>query len=102
MTDGELLLKENIDKIRHIPCIVNQGRYDMVCPAKTAYDLFKQWPEIEFNLIPDCGHAAKDPGMLHSECGTSFEQGYKSLANLSPLLFVLADLIQSTDKMKSV
>lgn len=67
MTDGQILEKQNVDKIRHIPTVINQGRYDAVCPAKTAYDLFKQWPEVEFNLIPDSGHASKEPGMLNSE-----------------------------------
>lgn len=67
MTDGQLLLKENIDKIRHIPTSLTQGRYDVVCPAKTAYDLYKQWPEVEFNMIPDSGHSSRDPGTVHSK-----------------------------------
>jgi len=67
MKDGQILEKANVDKIRHIPTIINQGRFDVVCPAKTAHDLFREWPEVEFNLIPDSGHNSKDPGMLNSE-----------------------------------
>ncbi|TPX35238.1 prolyl aminopeptidase [Synchytrium microbalum] len=54
---------ENIDLIRHIPGVIVQGRYDVVCPAFTAWDLHKQWPEAEFHLIPDAGHSAKEPGI---------------------------------------
>lgn len=39
--EGQLLEKEQIDKIRHIPATIVQGRYDVVCPAKTAWDLHK-------------------------------------------------------------
>lgn len=41
MRDGQLLEKQEIDKIRHIPATIVQGRYDCVCPAKTAWDLHK-------------------------------------------------------------
>lgn len=43
--DGFLLEKANIDKIRHIPTVVVQGRYDVVCPAVSAYDLKRAFPE---------------------------------------------------------
>ena len=58
--DNQIL--ENIAKIRHIPCIIVQGRYDVVCPARTAWDLHKAWPEAEFQLIPNAGHSAFDEG----------------------------------------
>jgi proline iminopeptidase len=67
MTEGQLLAKENIDKIRHIPAIICNGRYDVLCPSKTAFELYKQWPEAELNIIPDSGHSARDPGLLSSE-----------------------------------
>ncbi|KAJ3328538.1 hypothetical protein HDU76_009779 [Blyttiomyces sp. JEL0837] len=44
-----------------LPVIV-QGRYDMVCPAYTAWELHKKWPEAEFHLISDAGHSAKEKG----------------------------------------
>ncbi|KAI9228841.1 MAG: Alpha/Beta hydrolase protein [Piptocephalis tieghemiana] len=59
--DSQLL--DNVDKIRHIPTVIVQGRYDMVCPATTAWDLHRRWPEAEFNLISAAGHSAKEPGI---------------------------------------
>lgn len=53
-------LLENIDRIRHIPAIIVQGRYDVVCPAVTAWDLHRAWPEADFQLIQDAGHSAFD------------------------------------------
>jgi proline iminopeptidase len=55
-TDNWLL--ENISKIRHLPCYIVQGRYDVVCPARSAWDLHKAWPEAKLAIIPDSGHAA--------------------------------------------
>lgn len=60
--DGYLL--ENIDKIRHIPGVIVQGRYDVVTPMTSAWDLHKAWPEAEFRLIPVAGHAATEPGIV--------------------------------------
>lgn len=46
-----------------IPGVIVQGRYDMVCPAYSAWDLHKQWPSSELVLIPDAGHSANEPGI---------------------------------------
>jgi len=62
MRDGQLLEKQEIDKIRHIPTIVVQGRYDVVCPATTAYALKKAWPEIILHIVPDAGHSSGETG----------------------------------------
>ncbi|GAA5821210.1 hypothetical protein JCM11251_004514 [Rhodosporidiobolus azoricus] len=62
MPEGALLAKENIDKIRHIPTTIVQGRYDVVCPFKTAWDLHKVFPEAKFVVIPDAGHSAMETG----------------------------------------
>jgi len=62
MRQGQLLEKQEIDKIRHIPCTVIQGRYDVVCPATTAWALKKAWPEIDFHWVPDAGHSARESG----------------------------------------
>ncbi|KAJ3534371.1 hypothetical protein NMY22_g6954 [Coprinellus aureogranulatus] len=62
MRDGQLLEKQNIDKIRHIPTVVVQGRYDVVCPATTAHALKKVFPELELHIVPDAGHSAREPG----------------------------------------
>jgi len=63
MRDGQLLETQEIDKIRHIPTIVVQGRYDVVCPVMTAYALKKVWPEITLNIVPDAGHSSREPGI---------------------------------------
>ncbi len=55
---------ENIDAIRNIPCIIVQGRYDIPCPIKSAWELHRAWPEAQLEIIPDAGHAATEPGIL--------------------------------------
>lgn len=52
-----------IDAIRNIPATIIQGRYDMVCPMISAYDLHKAWPEAGFIIVPNSGHSANDPAM---------------------------------------
>lgn len=85
MPEGELLKKSNIDKIRHvstcnpagfmdaaevaracsvqIPTVIIQGRYDICCPVKTAWELHKVFCEAKFTIIPDAGHSAAEPGI---------------------------------------
>jgi proline iminopeptidase len=53
----------NVGRLRHIPGIIIQGRYDMCTPMRTAWDLHKAWPEADFHLIPDAGHAFTEPGI---------------------------------------
>jgi proline iminopeptidase len=62
---GEEML-DSIDKIRHIPTWIVQGRYDMVCPPSTAYELHKRWPEAEFRMVADAGHSAMEPGTIQA------------------------------------
>ncbi|KAF2754637.1 proline iminopeptidase [Pseudovirgaria hyperparasitica] len=62
LEEGQLLRKENIDKIRDIPMTIVQGRYDVVCPSITAWDLHKAWPESKLHLINDAGHSVTEPG----------------------------------------
>lgn len=59
--DNKLL--RDIPKIRHIPAVLIQGRYDMVCPATSAWDLHKAWPESELIIVPDAGHSALEPSI---------------------------------------
>ena len=58
-TDGQLL--RDLDKIAHIPAVIVQGRYDIVCPAVSAYELHKAWPKSELKIIADAGHSALEP-----------------------------------------
>lgn len=55
-------LLRDVARIRHIPAVIVQGRYDVVCPARSAWDLHRAWPEAEFQLSADSGHAAFEPG----------------------------------------
>jgi proline iminopeptidase len=59
--EDQLLL--NIDKIRHIPAVIVQGRYDVVCPMVSAWELHKVWQEAEFIVVPDAGHSMTEPGI---------------------------------------
>jgi proline iminopeptidase len=62
-TDGQLI--ENVGKIRKIPSVIVQGRYDVVCPVKSAWDLHCAWPEADLRIVPDAGHSAFEPGNIH-------------------------------------
>ena len=52
-----------IGPIRHLPATIVQGRYDMVCPTRSADELARAWPEAEFIVVPDAGHSAMEPGI---------------------------------------
>jgi proline iminopeptidase len=65
MRDGQLLEKQEIDRIRTIPAVIVQGRYDVVCPMRSAWDLHCAWPEAEFHVVPNAGHSAFEPGNTH-------------------------------------
>jgi proline iminopeptidase len=56
-------LLANIDRIRHVPAMIVQGRYDIVCPAVSADDLHRAWPEAEYEIVADAGHSAFEPGI---------------------------------------
>lgn len=62
--DTDNYLVENVGKIRHIPAVIVQGRYDMVCPMMSAWELHRAWPEAELRVIPDAGHSATEPGII--------------------------------------
>lgn len=61
--ETEDYLLQNIDQIRHIPSIIVQGRYDVVCPAESAWELHKAWPEAEFLFVDDAGHSLSERGI---------------------------------------
>jgi proline iminopeptidase len=60
LEEGSLLA--GIDRLRELPAIIVQGRYDMVCPIVTAYALHRAWPASEFVIVPDAGHSAMETG----------------------------------------
>ena len=63
LTGKELLA--NVEKIRKIPGVIVQGRYDVVCPMESAWALHRAWPEAELHVVQDAGHSAFEPGNLH-------------------------------------
>jgi proline iminopeptidase len=63
MKDNQLL--DEVDKIRDIPAVIVQGRYDVVCPAVSAWELSRVWPEADLRIVVDAGHAAFEPGNIH-------------------------------------
>lgn len=61
-TDNWLI--EHVGAIRRIPAVIVQGRYDVVCPAMSAWELHRAWPEAELVMVPDAGHHALEPGIV--------------------------------------
>ena len=55
-------LLRDVRKIRRIPAVIVQGRYDVVCPVRSAWDLHRAWPEADLQIIGDAGHSAFEPG----------------------------------------
>ena len=60
-TAGGLL--GGMHQIAHVPAEIVQGRYDVICPARTAFDLAAAWPAARLTLVPDAGHSALEPGV---------------------------------------
>ena len=56
-------LLDGVDRIRQIPAVIVQGRYDIVCPPVTADALARAWPEARYVIVPDAGHSALEPGI---------------------------------------
>lgn len=61
-TDDQLL--RNAHRLADIPCVIAQGRYDVITPPDTAYALSMAWPNAKFVIVPDAGHAGSEPGMV--------------------------------------
>ena len=61
LPDGGLL--SHMDKLRDIPGEIVQGRYDMICPAQSAFELRAAWPGARLTMVPDAGHSALEPGV---------------------------------------
>jgi len=61
LEDDQLL--RDVDRIRHLPAVIVQGRYDVLCPPRTAYRLHQAWPQAKLHVIADAGHGALEPGI---------------------------------------
>ena len=62
--ENENQLLDNVERIRHIPAVIVQGRYDVVCPMMSAWELHRAWPEAELMVVAEAGHSASEPGIL--------------------------------------
>lgn len=60
--DGQLL--RNVERIHRIPAVIVQGRYDVVCPAESAYQLHQAWPKSKLEIVADAGHSALEDGIV--------------------------------------
>ncbi|WP_143965499.1 prolyl aminopeptidase [Gordonia zhaorongruii] len=63
LDDGQLL--DRVDRIEHLPGVIVQGRYDVVCPMRSAWDLHRAWPSADLHVVDDAGHASFEPGIVH-------------------------------------
>ena len=61
LEEGQLL--RDVDRLRDIPGVIVQGRYDIATPAASAWDLHRAWPEADFVLVEGAGHAYSEPGI---------------------------------------
>lgn len=60
--DGQLIKYAHL--LKDIPGVIVHGRYDMVCPVKTGWELHKAWPNSEMMIVADAGHSCKEPGII--------------------------------------
>lgn len=63
---SENWILENVGRIRHILGWIAQGRFDVVTPMTSAWDLHRAWPEAKLDIVPDAGHASSEPGIIDS------------------------------------
>ena len=63
--DPETQLLDDVGRIRHLPAVIVEGRYDVVCPMESAWALHRAWPEAALRVVPDAGHSALEPGITH-------------------------------------
>jgi proline iminopeptidase len=64
LRDDELI--QGAAHIRHLPCTIVQGRYDMVCPPNSADELARAWGNASLQIVADAGHSAMEPGIRAS------------------------------------
>ena len=69
LPDNALLA--NVHRLAHLPAVIVQGRYDMVCPIVSADELARAWPRAEYQVIPDAGHSAFEPGIRSALVGAT-------------------------------
>ena len=75
--DGDNFVLDNVHTIEHIPCRIVQGRYDVICPMISAWDLHKALPESDLRIVADGSHSPMSPGMIDELVQAS--EDFKSL-----------------------
>jgi proline iminopeptidase len=75
--EPETRLLDDINRIRRIPAVIVQGRYDIICPIASADDLHQLWPEATYRIVPDAGHSAMEPGIRAALIEAS--QGFRTI-----------------------
>ena len=63
-SDDQLI--NNVGRIAHLPAVIVQGRYDMICPPLSAYRLHQAWPGARLRMIADAGHGALEAGIARA------------------------------------
>jgi proline iminopeptidase len=66
--EGQLIAQ--VDRLRSIPAVIIQGRWDLCCPAQTAADLAQAWPEADFQLL-QAGHSVFEPAIVQAMVAAS-------------------------------
>jgi proline iminopeptidase len=64
LSDDQLI--RNLERIAHLPAVIVQGRYDVICPPLSAYRLHRAWPGARLRMIPDAGHGALETGIARA------------------------------------
>jgi proline iminopeptidase len=62
--ENQQLIRDG-QRLRSIPGVIVQGRYDVTCPAQSAWDLHKAWPTAQFRVVEGAGHSQSEPGIRH-------------------------------------
>lgn len=72
----------NAAKLQHIPGVIVQGRYDVICPMESAWELHQAWPKAELKIIGDAGHSATEPGIVDALVTATDEMAQKLSGHL--------------------
>jgi proline iminopeptidase len=64
-------LVQDVGRIAHLPCVIVQGRYDVICPPLSAYRLHQAWPGSRLRMVADAGHGALEAGIAKALVGAT-------------------------------
>ena len=96
LAPGQLL--EGVALLRHLPCVIVQGRYDMVCPIVTADALARAWPQAHYAIVPNAGHSAWEPG-ISAELVKACERMKQLALRSSETRLIAADDARTVDTL---